>query len=298
MKVLLLFIDGFGIGEEDRDKNPFIDATTPNLDKIKEAYVMIPTDTTLGVEGIPQSASGQTTLLTGVNGPKALGHHLNGFPTPTLKKILYEKSIFKQLKENGYKVTNANAYTKEYLENMGKIKGVKWGVSATTIATMAADIPFRTEEDLANRNAVYQDITNEIMIHEWQQPVKKLHPHEAGQILAKIVSQHDFTLFEYFQTDIAGHKQNKEKAIEIIERIDQFIGGILDEINLEETLIIITSDHGNIEDLSIKTHTMNPVPTMLIGKSVEVIKDDIKDLMDIVPAIIKVLTQKFKSKLN
>ncbi|MBM7615934.1 alkaline phosphatase family protein [Alkaliphilus hydrothermalis] len=289
MNILLLFIDGFGIGGDDGETNPFIDAKTPNLDKIRENHIVVPTDATLGVEGIPQSASGQTTLLTGINGPKALGHHLNGFPTPTLKKILMEHSVFKQLKDKGYKVTNANAYTTEYLTYMGKIKGVKWGISATTVATMAADIPFRVEEELINKKAVYQDIINEVMIHEWQIPAESLTPHEAGGILAKIVADHHFTLFEYFQTDIAGHRQNKEKAIEIIERLDQFIGGILDKINLEETLVIITSDHGNIEDLSIKTHTMNPVPTMLVGKSAEVIKDDIKDLTDITPAIVKVL---------
>jgi len=62
MKTLLLFIDGFGIGGEDEQINPFIDAKTPNLDKIRENHIVIPTDATLGVEGIPQSATGQNTL--------------------------------------------------------------------------------------------------------------------------------------------------------------------------------------------------------------------------------------------
>lgn len=290
MKVLLFFIDGFGIGEEDPDKNPFVKANTPVLDYIKKNYFTAVTNTTLGVEGIPQSASGQTALLTGMNAPMLLGHHLNGFPTPTLKKLLMEKSILKQLKDMGLKVANANAYTSEYLENMGKLRGVKWGISATTIATQAADIPFRKELDLLNKQAVYQDITNEIVVHEWKLPIEKVSYVEAGGILANIVGENHFTLFEYFQTDIIGHRQDQARAIEIIEGLDQFLGGILGGVSLEDTLILITSDHGNIEDLSIKTHTMNPVPTYLIGKNAKEMKDEIKSLTDITPAIIKLFS--------
>ncbi len=289
MKILLLFIDGFGIGKKDENINPIFKANTPNLDNISQKHIVIETDTTLGVEGIPQSASGQTTILTGVNGPKVLGHHLSGFPTPTLKEVIYKKSILKQLKDKGCKVTNANCFTKEFLTNMGVKEGVKWGIAATTVATLAAEIPFRTEDDLLKKKAVYQDLTNEILIEEWNIPTEKIAPFVAGKILGEIVSEHQFTLFDFFQTDIAGHRQDMNKAIEIVERLDQFIGGILDKIDIEETLIIITSDHGNIEDLSIKGHTMNPVPTMLIGKSADKIKNDIRDLTDIVPAILKLL---------
>jgi len=85
--VLLFFIDGLGMGTRGQH-NP--------LDGLSEAEplahfqdetsqapcdgVVISTDARLGVEGRPQSASGQTTILTGVNAPAAIGTHKQGFP--------------------------------------------------------------------------------------------------------------------------------------------------------------------------------------------------------------------------
>src|SRR5438045_9356546 len=93
--VLLFFIDGLGIGT----RGPF----TP-LDNLPNAAplavfqnetpepfldgMIAPTDPRLGVAGRPQSASGQTTILTGVNAPAQLGYHKQGFPNKPLLEII------------------------------------------------------------------------------------------------------------------------------------------------------------------------------------------------------------------
>jgi hypothetical protein len=74
--------------------------------------VVVPTDPRLGVEGRPQSASGQTTILTGVNAPALIGYHKQGFPNQALREIIKAHSIFRQLLEAGVKpITFANAFT-------------------------------------------------------------------------------------------------------------------------------------------------------------------------------------------
>src|SRR5215204_1437413 len=143
--VLLFFIDGLGIGTRGPfnpldnldDAAPlavFQDETpTPFLDGI-----VVLTDPRLGVEGRPQSASGQTTILTGVNAPASLGYHKQGFPNKALLEIIEEHSIFLQLKRARIEPnTFANAYTRRFFDERPR-----W-ISATTAAMQAAGMRFR-----------------------------------------------------------------------------------------------------------------------------------------------------------
>ena len=65
---------------------------------------------------------------------------------------------------------------------------------------------------------------------------------------------------------------------------------ILSELNKDEMTLVICSDHGNFEDLSVKTHTINPALTITAGKNASQLADSIKDLTDIKPSIIKYCT--------
>src|SRR5687767_12022326 len=120
--VLLFFIDGLGIGERG-PFNPFdsLPSAAPLAvfqNEIPETFldgIVVPTDPRLGVDGRPQSASGQTTILTGINAPRRLGFHKQGFPNKALLEIIYDHSIFRQLKEAGVEpITFANAYTSRF----------------------------------------------------------------------------------------------------------------------------------------------------------------------------------------
>src|SRR5215813_997108 len=150
MSVLLFFIDGLGIGTRG-PQNPLdaLEEAEPLAVFQEEAHpvifdgVIIPTDPCMGVEGRPQSASGQTTILTGVNAPARLGYHKQGFPNRALLEIIKEHSIFLQLSQLGIDpITFANAYTPRFF-----VERPRW-VSATTAAVEAAGLRFRTIEDL------------------------------------------------------------------------------------------------------------------------------------------------------
>ena len=54
-------------------------------------------------------------------------------------------------------------------------------------------------------------------------------------------------------------------AIEQFEIFDGVLGGLLENWNDDEGLILITSDHGNMEDLSTRRHTNAKVPALLFG---------------------------------
>ena len=297
--VLLFFIDGLGIGT----RGPF----NP-LDNLPDAAplavfqnetpeplfdgIVVPTDPRLGVEGRPQSASGQTTILTGVNAPAQLGYHKQGFPNKPLLEIISVHSIFRQLREAGVgPVTFANAYTDRFFTERPR-----W-ISATTAAVEAAGMTFRNVADLKNGAAVFMDFTNRVLI-ERGVDVSVRSEEEAAEVLARIVSENRFTLYEYFITDKVGHEQDMAKAREVLTSLARFIRELLARLDLERTTVILTSDHGNIEDLSSRNHTLHLVPTIIWGAERDRIAATIKTLADITPAIVATLCEPQKGTKN
>ena len=291
VSVLLFFIDGLGIGT----RGPFnpldnLPNATPLAvfqNETPEAFldgIVVATDPRLGVEGRPQSASGQTTILTGVNAPAAVGYHKQGFPNKALLEIIGEHSIFRQLTQAGVQpITFANAYTSRFFDERPR-----W-ISATTAAVEAAGLPFRTIADVSRDRAVFMDYTNRFLI-ERGEDVSERSEAEAASVLSHVVRENRFTLYEYFITDKVGHAQDMAAAKTILTSLALFIRELLMKLDLERTTVILTSDHGNIEDLSIRNHTLHDVPTIVWGARREHAAARIKTLADITPTIVNLLT--------
>jgi 2,3-bisphosphoglycerate-independent phosphoglycerate mutase len=292
MSVLLFFIDGLGIGLRG-PQNPLdgLEGAEPlaifrdELSATIHDGIVVPTDACLGVEGRPQSASGQTTILTGVNVPARLGYHKQGFPNSAMLEILREHSIFLQLTRAGVKpITFANTYTQRFFDERPR-----W-VSATTAAMEAAGVPFRRVADLKAGRAVFHDFTNAMLI-ERNEDVAPRTAEEAAVVLARIVAANRFTLYEYFITDKVGHLQDLPRAQAVLLDLAKLIREVLKQIDLSRTSVILTSDHGNIEELSTRNHTLNKVPTIVWGAHKERIAKRVKSLADITPAIVETLTE-------
>lgn len=291
-RFLLFFVDGLGIGTRGAhnpldglaDAEPLaIFQNEPR--KIAFDGVLVETDARLGVEGRPQSASGQTTILTGINASQAIGHHKQGFPNPALLKIIREHSIFLQLTHAGVApITFANTYTQRFFE-----RRPRW-ISATTAAVEAANLNFNTVDDLKAGRAVYQDFTNQQLIERGEE-VELRTPEEAADVLASIVADHRFTLYEYFITDKVGHAQDMTSARLVLQNLARMIRRLIGQLDLQKTTVILTSDHGNIEDLSTKSHTLNSVPTIIWGSNAERTAARITSLAEITPAIVSSLIQ-------
>jgi 2,3-bisphosphoglycerate-independent phosphoglycerate mutase len=294
--VLLFFIDGLGIGKRG-PFNPFDNLNNADPLAIFQDEppavlldgIVVPTDANLGIEGRPQSASGQTTILTGINAPQLLGYHKQGFPNQALLEIIREHSIFKQLQAAGISpISFANAYTERFF-----VERPRW-ISATTAAVEAAGLRFRTVADLLRGEAVFMDFTNKILIERGEQ-VSERTPATAAQILADISTKHRFTLYEYFITDKVGHAQDMVQAKVILQQLATFIRELLGLLDLDRITVILTSDHGNIEDLSVRNHTLHQVPTIIWGAKRHEVATRIQSLADITPTIVALLTNTIKA---
>jgi len=284
--VLLLFVDGIGLGEADPAKNPFVRARLTRLRLAQglpapdPAAVLVPTDACLGVPGLPQSATGQTSILAGMNAPATVGRHINGYCTKSLAALLDGQSIFSRVKETGGGVTYANAYTPGFFAKPPRF------LSVSTVAVTQAGLRLRTLEDLTRGEALFHDFTNRLLPERgcYLPPIT---PREAGARLAAITAGHTFTMYEHFLTDLAGHAQDMDRAVAVLENLEGLLDGLLGHLDLSRHLVILTSDHGNLEDLSTKRHTLNPVPTLLWGRDAPAMATGIRDLTDIAPAILR-----------
>lgn len=311
-RVIFVFVDGLGLGIDGDPHNPV--ATTP-LDLLANfrpaSWTPLPdggrpptlppverrrplphrgiaraTDPSLGVLGLPQSATGQTTILTGVNAAAVLGRHLYGYPTRTLQKILLEGSVLSRLVERGNTAVFANGFRPLFFELGDAVW--KRSMSASSWANRAAGLRFRNVEDLLAGAAVYQDITHDSPGPRGMNlPLRE--PEEAGAILAALGARHEFTLFEFFQTDKAGHARDAEKAARELEKLERFLAGVLAAFDPKTTSLILTSDHGNVEDLSVRSHTHNPVPTLVFGAEADAVAERLGALEDFTPTFLELL---------
>lgn len=300
MRVLFIFFDGWGLGANDPRVNPFLSTSLPILRELCGGKIptndngrfhsaratLVPTDATLGVPGLPQSATGQTTIFTGVNAPRILGEHLGPYPNAALRDLLARDNLFQCLVAANRRVAFANAYPPIFFERLARNKARR---SATAHAVHAAKVRYRDLEDLRNGRAVSVFVTNALW-REHGADVPLITARDAGKNLARLANENDLTVFEYFLTDAAGHKADPGFTTRVLEEVDQLLGGVLAEI-AHDALVLTTSDHGNVEDSSAKRHTRNPVPTILIGAHQARIAPHIHALTDITPALVNLFLE-------
>lgn len=256
-RVLMIFVDGLGLGESDPAINPL--ALYPDVWPTRSSNPQRPglrckpLDACLGIEGLPQSATGQTALLAGVNAPGILGRHVQGFPSRRLIDILQEHSIFVRLRAAGKSGTFANAYRHP------DEASTQARLSVTSHALKASGQPFRSLEDLWQRQALTHDFTNLRLIERgYEVPV--FTPEEAARILVDLAQGYDFTLYEHFLTDLLAHRGSPQEIADHVLLLTRFVRACLDAAAGTGLFLFITSDHGNLEDGGVRTHTRNPVP--------------------------------------
>jgi 2,3-bisphosphoglycerate-independent phosphoglycerate mutase len=301
--VLILFLDGVGLGPPDPKTNPFWTARMPNLTSLLDGRRLIldacpytsdraslsALDTTMGIPGLPQSATGQAILLTGRNVPAEIGEHYGPKPNPSVAKILQEDNLFKQVLNRGGSAALLNAYPPRYFEAISNRRRL---FSAIPMAVHAAGIELMTAEDLQAGRAMSPDFTGEGWSSQPEFPPAPIYsPDEAGNQLARLSQKYTLTWFDYWLSDVAGHRGSEEQAIGLIEIFDEVLGGLIHAWDMAKDLIILTSDHGNLEDLNARGHTINPVPMLLIGpKNLrQSFTQDLNDLTSFYPGVLRVL---------
>jgi 2,3-bisphosphoglycerate-independent phosphoglycerate mutase len=300
MRVLFIFLDGIGLGENDPETNPFARAKMPNLNRLLDGRSLlkdsapfhgdraslVAIDPAVGVKGLPQSATGQAILLTGINIPAELGYHYGPKPNPEVAAYLKEASLFSRFVKEGKTAALLNGYPPRYFDGIDSGKRL---YSSIPLSVINAGLPLFRHDDLFAGRALSADFTGEgwrTMLGFAEAPV--MDAHQAGRKLGDLAKEYDFALFEYWASDYAGHKQQMENAVSLMETFDRVLGGLTEAWD-DHGLILVTSDHGNMDDLSTRKHTAADVPALVIGNKIarDEFTRDMKDLTDIAPAIWK-----------
>jgi 2,3-bisphosphoglycerate-independent phosphoglycerate mutase len=279
LRTLFLLVDGLGLGGSDPADNPVRSGRCPHLQGFMDQAA--PVDAGLGVPGIPQSATGQTALFTGINAAAAMGRHVEGFPGAELRRIIRAHNLYDRLADLGFRSTFANAY---YVTDLGDVPQRRLQ-SVTTVAALKAFGGVRDLPAMLRNDAVYQDLTREsLRARGYGGPL--VTPAESARHLMAIAGRYDFTVFEYFQTDRAGHKGSREDVLRVLGLLDEFMAELRSFPETPGHLLILTSDHGNIEAGGTPRHTANPVPFLALGEGAEILRASVRSIVDVAPAII------------
>jgi hypothetical protein len=301
-RAILVFLDGVGIGPADPDLNPFLRARLPVLrellggrlpvedaldagGRIESAVASLrASGSTLGVEGAPQSGTGQTALLTGHNAALAYGRHFGPWVPTGLRPLLEAENLLSRVVAGGGRAAFANAYP---LASIAADPRIFRRPAAPPLAARAAGVLVRDLDQLVRGEAVASSITNE----RWRERLGEAVPDpaaaEAGATLARIAAGAELTLFAHYDTDYAGHRGGMEGAVAALERVDAFLGGLVQALPAD-TLLVVASDHGNLEDTSAG-HTLNPVPVLALGPGRESVAERAADLTGVTPAMLDLL---------
>lgn len=291
--VHLFFMDGVGLGDDNVETNPFATAVLPNLTSLlgerwwvkgngrvsTSRASMIPTDATLRVDGRPQSATGQAVILSGRNVPQIIGEHYGPKPNPPVAEEIHKGTLFKEVMDAGGRAALLTPYPQPFFDAIERGKRL---LSSVPLAATSAGLALMTADDLKNGRAVSPNFTGQAWReHLGYTDIPLLSLHQAGQQIAHIAQTYHFSFFEHWPSDRLGHRGPLEDAVKHLELIDGALGGLFEAWDDENGLLIITSDHGNIEEKDHRQHTRNPVPTILIGNNHAQLAPKIHDLSDI-----------------
>jgi len=301
MRVLFLFLDGIGLGDDNPEINPFAVANTPTMLSLTngqrwlrgigqqnhERATFIPTDPRLGVPGRPQSGTSQAVILTGLNVPEIVGRHYGPKPNEETRNILDRENLFKTVRESGKDAALLDAYPPRLLNDIERGKTLP---SSIQYAARASGQDLFTMEDLNSRRAITAEWTGK----PWHEHLKLTDtplytPREAGHLLVELAQKYEFAFHSHWMTDYLGHRGPFEAAVRILETFDEVLAGVLEKWDDDKGLVIVSSDHGNMEHIGDRKHTENDVPTLIIGNGRETFVDGFQSLMDFTPRILQFL---------
>jgi 2,3-bisphosphoglycerate-independent phosphoglycerate mutase len=311
-RVTFLFIDGCGVGLQGAE-NPFVRAESRFLPfwqgamRLPDGTPLAAVDATLGIPGAPQSASGQTALFCGAGAAEIGARHRRGYPDPGLRRVILQKNILSRLSARGARARFLNAYPvfhREFTAEHVRIQpdGRLWFspafpecfkrmLSVTSCMLLASGQNPFGEEDIRAGAALYQDYSNRQLIEQGL-ALPEFSPEKAARVLHGASRRFDFILYEYFQTDLYAHRKPLEECIALIRGLDALVGALLALLDPALDTFVLTSDHGNLEDHPLRGHSRNPVPLIAWGRHGRRLRERIRSLSDVAPALLELYPEK------
>ena len=117
-------------------------------------------------------------------------------------------------------------------------------------------------------------------------------------VISKIkLKKYDVIILNYANPDMVGHTGCIDAAVKAVEVVDICVGRVVEELNKNGVLAIITADHGNVEEMLscegmkvVTAHSISPVPLILCDSKIKLKNDDGNfKLSDIAPTILNIL---------
>ena len=98
--------------------------------------------------------------------------------------------------------------------------------------------------------------------------------------------KYDSIILNYANPDMVGHTGNLEAAIKALETIDECVERVVEAVENNNGVLLITADHGNSEQMidyatgePHTAHTTNVVPLILVGKDAKLKEGRLADLI-------------------
>lgn len=246
-----LALDGVG-HPADAPPGSVWDQDLPTLRPLVDAGLAL--DTTLGVPGLPQSGTGQSCWLTGQDAVRYMGEHFGPHPGPTLQRLLRAAGLPGQLTQSGGRAALVNHYSPEYFaaqERRPRVGCFPYAFGAAGLALNPPDVPAIP----ATLGLSYAE--------PWT-PVRGL-PELArlGEALGRAAQGADLLVADLWFGDLLGHRGRAPTPPKVLAAGRAYLARV--DALLEGTLhagarVVLGSDHGNLEDLNVKAHTVARVP--------------------------------------
>ena len=295
MRVLLVFVDGIGFGRSG-PQNPFFETPLEVLAPLGGGDLfpgasLAQVDASLGHPGLPQSATGQSVIFTGTDAIALAGGHASGYPSRKLRELITREGFLGKARTRGRRAKFLNAYDARrarHVENVlaGKEEANRrFPPSASSVCGLACGNSLSTFDDLKRGRAATFDLTGDLL-RAVGLDAPRMSIEQAARNVAAGAAENDVALFEMFLTDSAGHAQDTEWARDEAVRTDRFLRVLFEAIDPREQLVVVTSDHGNLEDLSVRTHTRAPVPLLAYGARAADFTAGAKTLLDVAPRLL------------
>ncbi|BDP40091.1 hypothetical protein DAETH_00600 [Deinococcus aetherius] len=251
-----LALDGVG-HPHDAPPGSVWEQSLPTLRPLVEAGHAL--DATLGVPGLPQSGTGQTCWLTGRDAVRRMGEHFGPHPGPTLQGLLRAHALPVRLARAGARVALANHYPPGYF-------------AAQARRPRAGCFPFSFQAAGAELNPPGVPPVPATLGLGYAEPwLEVMPPGEIGRLgeeLARTSEEYDLLACDLWFGDFLGHRGRTPTPPDVLRagraylaRVDALLSGLLEA----GTWVVLTSDHGNLENLGVKAHTLARVPFAAFG---------------------------------
>jgi hypothetical protein len=272
MAVIFVMVDGVGLAPAG-DHNPVASemsglagilgvALDEHFGVVAPEVYAAPIDATLGVPGLPQSGSGHTAIYGGFNAAVLNGRHQPSYPTIAMRAALEHHNLLSAARAAGYRVAWANGYLPGYEQ---AVERRRTRHTAGTWSALSAGLDLRGLDQIMAGTAVTWELTQALARSRpgcGQLPA--VDAADAGARLVGLAGEHDLVAFETYLPDLAGHGRLPWSPREALRLVDRMLADLLRSKRSGDTLVV-TSDHGNVEDATTRIHTRNPVPLLAHG---------------------------------